>query len=271
VGRNGAGKTTLIRTLLGLVHPDAGRVALAGHDASRDTPHARRAVGYVGEGEVLPVWATLRALCRLERALRAEWAPEALATWAAAQGIGDRSRAGALSKGQRKRLELELALAGRPVVLLLDEPFAGLDPLSRADVVSALVAHVADRAASVLISTHALGDVERLCDRVGFLAGGRIAAEASVDELKEGGAVLVRTGDAVPDAPPVAARVLGTRQGAGERTWVLCGLDARGRAQAAAAGFEVYGGDLERLGVELLHCLGDGAPERAAARGEGRP
>ena len=103
-------------------------------------------------------------------------------------------KVGSLSAGQSRRVELELALAGKPSVLLLDEPFAGLDPVSRAELIETLVTHAVDSGATVLLSSHILSDLERLCDRVGFLARGIIAHEESMDALKARGDSLEDVG-----------------------------------------------------------------------------
>jgi ABC-2 type transport system ATP-binding protein len=91
-------------------------------------------------------------------------------------------------------VELELALAGRPSVLLLDEPFAGLDPVSRAEFIEALIAHTAESDATILLSSHILTDLERLCDHVGFLVGGVLRHEEQMDALKSRGDQLEDVG-----------------------------------------------------------------------------
>lgn len=101
-------------------------------------------------------------------------------------GIVPRRKVRELSGGERKRLELELALAAQPEVLLLDEPFIGLDPVARAEFMGQLMGFAADQEATILISSHVIGDLERMCDRVGILARGAIAHESTLEELKSG-------------------------------------------------------------------------------------
>jgi len=190
LGRNGAGKTTLIKTLMGLFIADSGSALVLGDDLGHGCPPAKRRTGYVAEGDILPSWARIRDLVVFERGLREEWHPAGLEAWLAGERLSDRRAVGALSKGIRKRLELELVLAGCPQVLLMDEPLSGLDPVSRTEFLESFMGYVADRKATVLISSHVLTDLERVCDRIGVLAGGRIAYEETMDVIKERGGGL---------------------------------------------------------------------------------
>jgi ABC-2 type transport system ATP-binding protein len=157
-------------------------------------PPEKRRVGYVAEGEILPPWARIGDLVGFERGLRDEWRPAGLDAWMQAERLTGGRKIGTLSKGVRKRLELELVLAGCPSVLLLDEPLSGLDPVSRADFLESFMGYAADRRPTVLISSHILTDLERVCDRIGVLAGGVIAHEDSMDAIKERGGRLEDVG-----------------------------------------------------------------------------
>jgi ABC-2 type transport system ATP-binding protein len=194
LGRNGAGKTTLLKILIGLLRPDSGTAHVLGHSLSDGVPKEKAQVAYVAQDELLPPWASATDLMRFDAAVRPQWNADALLGWMAREGIDARRSVGALSAGQRKRVELELALAGRPSVLLLDEPFAGLDPVSRAEFIEALIAHTAESDATILLSSHILTDLERLCDHVGFLVGGVLRHEEQMDALKSRGDQLEDVG-----------------------------------------------------------------------------
>jgi ABC-2 type transport system ATP-binding protein len=183
LGRNGAGKTTLLKTLMGFYRAEGGQALVLGSDLSRGCPPAKRKVSYVGEGDFLPGFATVDDLIGLETTLREREAGE-IGTWLAKEGIERGAKVGRLSKGTKKRLELELLLLAQPEVMLLDEPFDGLDPVSRKEIMGRLAGYLADHEATVLVSSHILGDLERLCDRIGILAHGKIALEDSMDRLK---------------------------------------------------------------------------------------
>ena len=183
LGPNGAGKTSVIKILLGLVRPDAGEVLLLGRPA-RD-PHSRACVGYLPElfryqpwlsaAEVLALHVRLAGI-----AVLAEERRECLAI----VGLADRAddRVGGFSKGMQQRLGLAVALVARPDLVVLDEPTSALDPIGRADVRDLLLSLKA-RGVTVLLNSHLIGEVERVCDRVVILDKGRVAASGTLPEL----------------------------------------------------------------------------------------
>ncbi len=172
VGPNGAGKTTTIRLLMNLLLPSAGRSEMLGVDSRRLTAATLARIGYVSEGQVLPEWMSLEQLCAFSAPLYPAW-DTALAAQLSRQlmvpaGVPVR----AMSRGARMKAALVLALAPRPELLVMDEPFSGLDPLMREEVGDALRATAGSR--TVLISSHEVEEVERLADRVAVLDKGRL-------------------------------------------------------------------------------------------------
>jgi ABC-2 type transport system ATP-binding protein len=251
LGVNGAGKSTLIRTLIGVHQADSGEATVLGESLWQGRAlAAKRKTGYVSEGDIYPAYARVGELLRLERALRPGWEAAGLEAWMAEEKLKSGQKVSALSKGIRKRLELEILLAGQPEVILMDEPLSGLDPVSREDFLGRFMAYLAEHAVTVLLSSHILGDMERLCSRVGVLAGGRIAVEGSVEALQEGGALVWKAGAQVPPELPFEAKVLASRQALKERVWVLA--DFSGEAPAP---YTMSRPTLEEIGVELLRCL----------------
>jgi ABC-2 type transport system ATP-binding protein len=183
LGPNGAGKTTVIKMLLGLVRPDAGDVLLLGRPA-RD-PKARARVGYLPELFRYQPWLTAAEVMVLHVRLAGIPVPEreqreCLATVGLADRAGD--RVGGFSKGMQQRLGLAVALVARPELVVLDEPTSALDPLGRADVRDLLLSLKA-RQVSVLLNSHLIGEVERVCDRAVILDKGRVAASGTLAEL----------------------------------------------------------------------------------------
>src|SRR5687767_10566365 len=183
LGPNGAGKTSVIKMLLGLVRPDAGEGLLLGRRSS--DPRSRSAVGYLPELFRYQPWLTaaevLALHIRLARvAVPAEERRECLAL----VGLADRAddRVGGFSKGMQQRLGLAVALVARPELVLLDEPTSALDPLGRADVRDLLLA-LKERQVAVLLNSHLIGEVERVCDRVVILDRGQVAASGTLQEL----------------------------------------------------------------------------------------
>ena len=201
VGRNGAGKTTTMRIICGLSAPDAGIVRWRGGPIDAGV---RERIGYMPEerglypkmriGDQLEYFAVLHGASR-------ERARVAARSWLERLGLGDRvrDRVEALSHGNQQRVQLAVALVHRPDLLILDEPFAGLDPIAT-DVMSDVLREEAARGAPVLLSSHQLELVEHLCDSVAIIDHGRLVACGEVDELRAGGPRLVRVD--VRDAPP---------------------------------------------------------------------
>jgi ABC-2 type transport system ATP-binding protein len=183
LGPNGAGKTSVIKILLGLVRPDAGDVLLLGRPA-RD-PNARVRVGYLPELFRYQPWLTAAEVLALHVRLTgvsvpAEEKRECLAVVGLADRAGD--RVGGFSKGMQQRLGLAVALLARPELVILDEPTSALDPIGRADVRDLLLSLRA-RGVAVLLNSHLIGEVERVCDRVVILDKGRVAASGTLAEL----------------------------------------------------------------------------------------
>src|SRR3954466_9390544 len=183
LGPNGAGKTSVIKMLLGLVRPDAGEVLLLGRRSS--DPRSRSAVGYLPELFRYQPWLTATEVLDLHvRLARVDVPPaerqECLALVGLAARAGD--RVGGFSKGMQQRLGLAVALVARPELVVLDEPTSALDPLGRADVRD-IVLSLRSRGVAVLLNSHLIGEVERVCDRVVVLDRGRVAASGTLSEL----------------------------------------------------------------------------------------
>jgi ABC-2 type transport system ATP-binding protein len=183
LGPNGAGKTSVIKILLGLVRPDGGDVLLLGRPARH--PDARARVGYLPELFRYQPWLSPTEVLALHVRLAGVAVPseerrECLATVGLADRAGD--RIGGFSKGMQQRLGLAVALVARPELVVLDEPTSALDPIGRADVRDLLLSLKA-RGVAVLLNSHLIGEVERVCDRVVILDKGRVAASGSLAEL----------------------------------------------------------------------------------------
>lgn len=183
LGPNGAGKTTVIKMLLGLVHPDAGAVTLLGRPAT--DPAARARVGYLPELFRYQPWLSATEVLALHVRLAGVRVPakeqrERLSLVGLAERAGD--RVGGFSKGMQQRLGLAVALVARPALVVLDEPTSALDPLGRADVRD-IVLELRSRDVAVLLNSHLIGEVERVCDRVVILDRGLVAASGTLAEL----------------------------------------------------------------------------------------
>jgi ABC-2 type transport system ATP-binding protein len=182
LGPNGAGKTTTIRTLLDLIHPTSGSARIFGLDSRRDSVAIRARLGNLpgdfGFGRETPGREAVKLLSRLRGVDGSDRAEE----------LAERFRAdldrplGQLSRGNRQKIGLILATFHRPELLILDEPTGGLDPLMQEEFL-ALVAEERERGCAVFLSSHELDEVQRVCDRVGIVRGGRLVAVERIDEL----------------------------------------------------------------------------------------
>ena len=182
VGPNGAGKTTLMNLAVGLLAPTAGTIEVLG-TRPPSSPAELARVGFVAQET--PTYATLSVAdhLRLGAHLNPTW-DAALADRRIDQfGLDLRQRAGKLSGGQRAQLALTLAVAKRPELLILDEPVASLDPLARREFLQGLMESVAEHGLTVVLSSHLVADLERVCDYLIVLAGGRVQLAGVVDEL----------------------------------------------------------------------------------------
>ena len=207
LGSNGAGKTTLIGMLLGLHAPDAGTLQVLGLDPTRAGSEVRARVGYAPEHDALPgdvrAHDLVRHLAEVHGLPRREAVSRASdALWHVGLGEERFRPVGTMSTGQRQRVKLAAAFVHDPALLLLDEPTNGLDPVQR-DEMLALVRRIGTEfGIDVVLSSHLLEEVERVCDAVVILADGVVAASGTLESLRTGEDVVVV--DVVGDPGPLA-------------------------------------------------------------------
>jgi sodium transport system ATP-binding protein len=189
LGPNGAGKTTTLRMIAGLLRPTEGRVYINDQDVTDDSARVKQQIGYLTANtglyqrlsprELLRYFATLYGLAREP----AERRIVELIDWLGMSDFAD-LRCGALSMGQKQRTNVARALIAEPPILILDEPTLGLDVLSNRLILD-LIRDQADRGKAVLLSTHALDEIETMCNRIGLIHDGRLIAEDSLDVLRQ--------------------------------------------------------------------------------------
>jgi ABC-2 type transport system ATP-binding protein len=181
-GPNAAGKSTLLSLAAGMLAPSAGSISVLGDDPLH-TPEVLAEVGYVAQGA--PLYRSFRVADTIEYARRtnARWDREIAVELLTR--IDSRAKVGALSAGERARLALALALGKRPRLILLDEPFASLDPLAARELLQQLMDGVAELGATVVVASHVVADIQRVCDHIVLLSGGGVRLEGDVEELLE--------------------------------------------------------------------------------------
>ena len=216
IGPNGAGKTTTIKVLTNLLRPTGGSASILGVDSRRLGPSELQRIGYVSENQRLPGWMTVDQLVDYCRPLYPTWDDGLCRKLRADLGLTSRTRLRHQSRGTCMKAALLCSLAYRPELVVLDEPFTGLDPLVRDELTRGLLEVPGERPFTVLVSSHDIEEVERLADWVGFMVDGRLLFAEPVASLLERFRMVevVSTGEAVT-------------QPAGRTGWLLQGVAGR--------------------------------------------
>lgn len=197
VGPNGAGKTTLLNLAAGLIGPTTGSLRVLGWDPYRQAGLVLPRIGFLAQDTPLYRRWTVNEMLRLGKELNPRWDQELAAKRLRRLGIGFDRLVGHLSGGQRAQVALAIALAKRPELLLLDEPLASLDPLARHDFLVELTEAAMTEGFTVLLSSHVITDLERVCDYLLLINCGRLQAAGEIEEILAQHALLV--GPRVPD------------------------------------------------------------------------
>ncbi len=287
VGANGAGKTTLISLVLGLLAPTSGSINVLGLDPAHKGPELRAQIGYGPERNVFP--DDLRAYDFVRHLAEVKGLPRDEARSRASDslylvGLGEeRFRAlGTMSTGQRQRVKLAQAIAADPRLIVLDEPTDGLDPVQRDEMLNIIVQVNRDFGIDVMLSSHVLEEVERVCDHVVALSEGKLVAQGSMTELSGASGGIELELVEIPDRPrsvdDVAARLVAA--GAGVRrngnSLSVVGLGDDELFDLAARSVAEAGARIRRLGqhrrsLDDIFAAdgpgGDGAGEDRAGSG----
>jgi ABC-2 type transport system ATP-binding protein len=182
VGPNGAGKTTLLSLATGMLAPTTGTIEVLGGRPAAGTAQLAR-VGYLAQDAPVYAWLSVADHLKLGARLNSGWDAGLARSRIERLDLNPGQKAGTLSGGQRAQLALTLAVAKRPELLVLDEPVASLDPLARREFLQDLMESVADQGLSVVLSSHLIGDLERVCDYLIVLVGSRVRVAGPVEDL----------------------------------------------------------------------------------------
>ncbi len=182
VGPNGAGKSTLLNLAVGVQRPTTGTIEVCGHSPGGSAEQLAR-VGYVAQSTPTYRGLSVEDHLRLGARLNPRWDDAAARARIERLGLPSREKAGHLSGGQRAQLALTMGLAKRPELLILDEPVASLDPLARREFLQVLMEAVADQELTIVLSSHVVSDLERVCDHLVVLVDSRVRVEGEVDDL----------------------------------------------------------------------------------------
>lgn len=250
VGENGAGKTTLIQHFLGAYQAQQGHVRVFGIDPVYDPTAVLSRIGYLSEDRDLPEWMRVGELMRYMQAFYPNW-DEAYAERLRDEfGLPVTARVRTLSRGERAKAGLLVALAHRPDLLLLDEPSSGLDAIARQDILATVVRSVAEEGRTVVFSSHLLDEVERVADHVAMLHEGRLTLDSPMDEVKSTHRrYVVRWPQ--PHAQPPALPGVVRAVGEGCEWAIICAGDG----EAFAAAVHASGGHIVETTTPTLEAI----------------
>jgi ABC-2 type transport system ATP-binding protein len=236
LGRNGAGKSTTLKMLAGMVRPDSGRAELLGEDVELLRPESRARIAYLAEGHPLYTWMSVRQA--VDFALSFYPAAERDFAFGVLDhfGLSPRATIGKLSKGQRAQVSLALAIAPDPELLLLDDPTLGLDTNVRRDFLESMIQIIQRRGRTILFSSHVLGDVERVADRVGLMVEGVLRVDCPAEHFKRAVRKVVAEFRREPPPLPACPGLVSDWQVGTRRELVFVGFGAAQRAAVEALG-----------------------------------
>ena len=221
VGLNGAGKTTLIRHLMGGLAAKHGSVLVLGEDPTLNPEGVLKKVGYLTEEDTLPSWMCVGELIDFTRAIYPSWDDSYATELCDMFGLTRGTQLKSLSKGQRARAGLLVAIAHRPELLVLDEPSSGLDPLARSDILEAIVRTISEDGRTVLFSSHLLDEVDRVCDAFGLMREGELIETLTIEQLETRyHEIIVRPTETWND-PPNMEGIFGWRRKGSEWSGVV--------------------------------------------------
>ena len=223
IGGNGAGKTTLIRHILGMLKAHTGLVRVFGLDPIANPVGVLGRIGYLSEDRDLPNWMRVHQLMRYTQAFYPNWDSHYAQELRDAFDLDPKAKVKTLSRGQRARAGLLIALAHRPDLLVLDEPSSGLDPVVRRDILGAIIRTIADEGRTVFFSSHLLDEVERVADRVAIIHEGKILLTASMDNIKESHRRMTLRFERAMTQPPSLVGTLACAGAGVEWTYICSG------------------------------------------------
>jgi ABC-2 type transport system ATP-binding protein len=181
LGPNGSGKSTLLKCVIGLLQADSGTIEIFGQKPSR---HTKAQIAFVPEIDNLYRWMTVQETIDFISTFYEDWEPQRVPDLLDFMRLEPEKRVSSLSKGMRARLKLILTLARTAPLVLLDEPFSGIDPSSRDRIVEGIVREFKSEEQTMIISTHAVGDTEQLFDSVVFLDEGTVNLQGNAEDLR---------------------------------------------------------------------------------------
>lgn len=230
LGRNGAGKSTSIKMITGMVRPDCGEARLLGESVAALSPETRARICYLAEAHPLYGWMTIGEATRFARAFYPTWNHSLHEQILDHFELSRRQRIRSLSRGQLAQVSLALGVAPEPELLILDDPTLGLDTVVRRDFLESLIQIIHREGRTILLSSHMLGDVERVADRVGVMIGGVLRVDCPTDHFRQNVKRVIADFHGVPPEAPPCQGLVNWRNVGSALELILIGYDADQRA-----------------------------------------
>ncbi|HBO46398.1 MAG TPA: hypothetical protein DD670_21210 [Planctomycetaceae bacterium] len=236
LGRNGAGKSTLIKMLLGMVRPNYGHAEIFGQDVAQLQPQTRARIAYLAEGHPLYRWMKIREAVALTRSFYPTFNDRLLGQILDHFELSPKAKIRRLSNGQRAQVSLALAVAQEPELLILDDPTLGLDTVVRRDFLESLIQIIQREGRTILFSSHILGDVERVADRIGVIEQGVLRVDCPTEHFKESVKKILLEFPGDPPTCPECEGMVSQRQVGNRLELVVVGYDGRQQALVESLG-----------------------------------
>ena len=243
IGENGGGKTTTLKLLLGITKPDSGSASILGTDIGADIREVKEAVGVVLDEPGIPDCLSARKVNKLMRGIYKHWSEDTYSSLLKRLAIPEDKPYGDFSRGMKMKLGIAIALSHEAKLLILDEPTSGLDPVVRDEVVELFLDFTRDPEHSILISSHIVSDLEKLCDYIAFLHRGKLVLFKDKDELMNEYCLLQCSREALSAID--SAAVIGCRENP-------YGCSAIVRREAVPAGMEPKPISIEELFIFMV-------------------
>ncbi len=218
LGCNGAGKSTTTKMLMGMLPPDAGAGSILGDDITNIKPATRGRIAYIAEGHPMYAWMTIKQLMNFTKSFYANWDQDLFDRIIHHFELATNRPIKRFSKGQQAQISLALAIAPDPELLVLDDPTLGLDTVVRRDFIESMIQIIQKKGRTILFSSHILGDVERVADRIGIMVDGVLRVDCPTETFKQSVRQVVMEFDTPPPLgttfPPAPGVI---------RSWVMLG------------------------------------------------
>lgn len=185
VGRNGAGKTTTLRAFMSLLKPTSGEISVLGTNPWNMPKNIREKIGYTSDSMQLIPWLKVGEMINCNASFYENWDKDYVEQWVKRLNLPLNKRVFSLSRGNRQKLGLVMAIGHRPKVLILDEPAGGLDPIARKEFLESIIQLIHESGTTIVLSSHQMTDLERIAEYIGIIDNGKMKVETTLEELKE--------------------------------------------------------------------------------------